>query len=928
MAQTGFIGRLEQIRLFEDMVLYEGDKRWILNIYGSGGIGKTALLRYYQIVCDQHGAPYGPLIDFYELAYHSPRRIMRDIARALSSHRPECFAPFLEATAYEPGVLSAEAMGEYLKGAVRLFRSGLIRMAQETLAANRVKTILFFDTCEQAPPSLRAWLLEDLLANLPGVVVVMAGRERLEAPPGREDELYPCGLDAFTLDEAREFFAGSGLAGLDERHVADLWSLARGTPILLSLAADWLAHGVSPDELGQISSDQFARSLVQRFANLSELANAAVLYMGHLHHRFNAEIFSKVHAGAPLDVPTAHKTLEDLEGFQFIKYRPSGNYQLHDHARQLVCNYLLADDEGLALRLRLSRDVLTHYYRQRAATDAVLQAEQLYHELFIDAHYDRYAALFQDGREPQHGYALFEQMFDAAINRNDRLENCDLLLSIVEHPDFDGMFAGRPGTIIKRARLWLRDAIRRDEACELLSGVLTRPDLSPIHRIEALLSLGRFARPADARVYQRQARQEIQQLIESQTVAAARPVAAPTAEAQVAQREHALQLLAHLEINIGLTCRRQGNWAEAIEHYQRALDVLNDLPPSIPKRRLMAATHNNLAFVYRQRGDLHKAEIFCRLSLAAREEAGEPGQLAFSYHTLGEIYMDMGRYAEARRYLDKSLAAFQQVGDMRNAAMVFVDLATLARWRGVPDLADYYHSQAISIFETWQVTEGMIDATNECAAELNRRGDEQADIGAFDVAMDYYRRAESLLRESLEHLQGSDRHHRLAYTASKLCAVLQAQARLASEPDQKEPLYSEILTLADQIASYAASQRDALMTSTAEVIRGQVAFERAGDLRHSNEAEVSLMLEMAFKHFARACATLAEFYQSPSARFRRPFEQVTDCLLHPSLTPSEVDMACTIILRHFEREGQEGAAAAFLDNCRRIQQARGSRAGR
>ncbi len=934
--QPGFIGRANQIQIFEDLLLYEGDKRWILNVYGSGGMGKTALLRYYQILCDQHGTPHGPLIDFYELAYHSPRRMLQDIARALSAHHPEYFASFFDAITRTPATPSVDVAEKYLTEIVQLFKNGLIRSAQATMAAQKLKTVLFFDTYEQVPRSLRTWLTEELLRDLPGVVVVIAGRDRLGMRPEREDEFHRCLLDTFTLDEAKDFFAASQLPmAINEHQVADLWSLANGTPILLALSADWLQHDVSPEELSRISRDQFARSLVQRFADLGELANAAILYMAHLYHRFNEEIFCKVHQGDALNVPTAHKILEQLRSFQFIKYRPSGNYQLHDHARRLVCDYLLSDEAGLTLRLQLSRNVLAHYYQSQIPMDPMVQAEQLYHELFIDSHYQQYCDLFPaDSRSAQRGYRLFEEAFDAAINRNDKIEICDLLLSIVEHDDFEGKFADQAGTVIKRARLWLRDPARREEACKLLASILDVPDASSIQRVEALLSLGRYAVPESARMYQAQARQEIQQLIDAQPVQRARPQVpareAKPKETPVMQRAHAWQLVAYLETNLGLTCRRQGHWDEAVEHYHRALDALYGLPNNLPKRRQMAAVHNNLAFVYRQRGDLYKAEIFCRLSLAARQEMQETGQIAYSYHTLGEIYLDMRRYADAKSCLLKSLAAFRQVGDMRNAGMVFVDLATLARWRGASDLTDYYYGQATSLFKTWEVPEGMIDILNERACELHRRGVEQAEVSDFESAREYYQQAENLLRESLKRLSGSDRHYRQAYAQSKLCMVLQSRSRLVSDASERERCQTEILSLADQVENYADTHHYTLFTGEAEIIRGQVAFEQAGELRpRATASEVELeqstrKLEMAFIHFARACAILAEFYQSPSEKFRRGFDQVIDCLLHPDLSPSEVDMACSIILHYFERESRDQAAAVFLENCRRIRQARGT----
>ncbi|MBN1886361.1 MAG: tetratricopeptide repeat protein [Thermoflexales bacterium] len=909
-----FIGRLSQIQAFEDLLLYEGDRHWILNVYGGGGMGKTALLRYYQSLCDQHGAAYSPLIDFYELAYHSPRRVMRDIARALFEQYPDYFVSFLEATDTEPGMHLVGIGEKYLKEAVSLFKTSLKQFAQDQLNAHQIKTVLFFDTCEQAPLSLQNWLIEDLLCDMPNVIAVVAGRDRLVVPAQREDEFYPCILDSFGLDEAKSFFATSQLPqALNEQQIADLWSLARGVPILLALTADWLAHDVSLEELSRISSDQYARSLVQRFADLGELSNAAILCMGHLYHRFNEEIFCQVYpalsgaVGSPegdtqaLDVPTAHKTLEDLRSFQFIKYRPSGQYQLHDHARRLVCNYLLEGQAGLALRLRLSRSVLAEYYKTSCQDDPVMQAEQLYHELFIDAHYEVYQQMFQDTRDALHGYRLFMHAFDAALSRNDKIEICHLLLSVTENEDFE--FAVRPGTAVKRARLWLRDPNRRQEALDLLVKVLDEPAASPEERIEALLSLTRYTSPENVPTFRERSRQEIQNLIDTQPE----------------RKTRALHMLAYLEGNLGLICRRQGQWGEALEHYRRVLDVLDQAPNSDEKRRQMAAARNNLAFVYRQRGDVHRAEIFCRLSLTAREEMKEAGQIAYSYHTMGEIYLDTGMHIKAKQYLLKSLTAFKKVGDMRNAGMVFVDLATLARYRCTPDLADYYYKQAINLFVTWEVPEGIVDTNNERACELRRRCLEQIEVGDAASAWENMQQAEALVRDSLLRLVDTDKYYRLAYTRSRLCELLQVKTDMVDDATERETALAEVLSLADQIEAYARRDNYVLFASYAEFIRGEIALKRSRGKTKSATQE----LETAFKHFAQACVILADSYHSPSEKYQRIFDQVMDHLLDPSLSPAEVDTACLAIVRLFERESKERSAADFLEDCRRIRQARG-----
>lgn len=90
-----FVGRQEQIELFEQM-LQEPQAKWILNLWGRGGIGKTQLLhRFIDIARQRPGVLVtAELIDLYWTAHQRELGILESIARQIA---PEQFAPFFAA---------------------------------------------------------------------------------------------------------------------------------------------------------------------------------------------------------------------------------------------------------------------------------------------------------------------------------------------------------------------------------------------------------------------------------------------------------------------------------------------------------------------------------------------------------------------------------------------------------------------------------------------------------------------------------------------------------------------------------------------------------------------------------------------------------------------------------------------------------------
>jgi energy-coupling factor transporter ATP-binding protein EcfA2 len=310
----------------------------VLNVYGPGGVGKSALLRA-----------------FARLA----RARERTVLALDGSDLAEGGAALLRAV----GAVDAEALAR------RLSTSG---------------ELLLVDTFEQCP-ALASFLWRELLPRLADSArVVIAGRTPLWDP--RQDQadqhrrVLPLPLAVFSAEESRAYLARRGITdfGLVEQIVAS----TRGQPLALSLAADLV---------GQFGQRDFARGgrgfaaapewrlavrgLVERLLRdvddpqLRELLQAAAVV-----RQFDEETLAALTGREPTGA-----AFDRLCRLSFVKPTEHG-LTLHDDVRRLIAEDLRWRRRALHNRLR--RRALA-YYRERmqdapARDRQWLLAERLY----------------------------------------------------------------------------------------------------------------------------------------------------------------------------------------------------------------------------------------------------------------------------------------------------------------------------------------------------------------------------------------------------------------------------------------------------------------------------------------------------------------------------------------------------------------------
>ncbi len=105
------------------------------------------------------------------------------------------------------------------------------------------RVVFLLDTMELAPPPATDWLVNNLLwrvrrGDLPGVLLIMAGREVPELDRTWDGWVGKSGLDPFDDKHIEEFILKRGLQGRSNVTVAALLMFSRGSPGMLGKMAD------------------------------------------------------------------------------------------------------------------------------------------------------------------------------------------------------------------------------------------------------------------------------------------------------------------------------------------------------------------------------------------------------------------------------------------------------------------------------------------------------------------------------------------------------------------------------------------------------------------------------------------------------------------------------------------------------------------
>jgi tetratricopeptide (TPR) repeat protein len=320
---------------------------------------------------------------------------------------------------------------------------------------------------------------------------------------------------------------------------------------------------------------------------------------------------------------------------------------------------------------------------------------------------------------------------------------------------------------------------------------------------------------------------------------------------------------------LGFTYRLEGQWEEAIKHYDHALRYSRWLA----NRGNIAELTNNIANVYFLWGRLTDAALYAQIGAIIREHLNMQRELGHSYRILGMINWRIGNTYECRKYLNRARDCYEnpvdlarvdlyegytyyRIGDTNIGRESLEKLPILngdskqVKQR-VPPVRSYpLFEQAREVFEQYEQTNDLSWTYNVLSRAYRRDAEfeksEAAARKALELTQDPLRVAEADL--SLCML-----YHRWGLQKLKTGDTKGAFI----EFEKVDTHYGKGFPLADK------GQFISLM-SVYEGVKGNVEYERGTRLDPAHYA-------IAFNHYVRECQIAA---RNKMLRFERALNEV------------------------------------------------------
>ncbi|MFD1957389.1 LuxR C-terminal-related transcriptional regulator [Paenibacillus thailandensis] len=300
------VGRDEELRRFRCLLDEAGglDGRMrAVHVYGTGGVGKSTLLRVFRNEAQLAGAHF-LLLDSRDFVHTE-----QGIAEALLRQTREQLGSLAAADA-----TGGLGLNGWLEAIGRLAKISPVVVA--------------FDTFEEMA-DMENWLRERLFAFLPErTIALTAGRHPLQgvwtSSPAWREKLVQLPLRHLNKSECGEYLTRLGSGG--EEAAERIWRLTKGHPLAMSLAA--AAQAYMAGEPLTAGADWFeqAASLWMREVPDQELRN--VVEAASVLRHFNQEMLSFV-----MEEEVAPDVFDRLTSLSFV-HRSDRGWRLHDLMRE------------------------------------------------------------------------------------------------------------------------------------------------------------------------------------------------------------------------------------------------------------------------------------------------------------------------------------------------------------------------------------------------------------------------------------------------------------------------------------------------------------------------------------------------------------------------------------------------------------------
>ncbi len=203
--------------------------------------------------------------------------------------------------------------------------------------------------------------------------------------------------------------------------------------------------------------------------------------------------------------------------------------------------------------------------------------------------------------------------------------------------------------------------------------------------------------------------------------------------------------------NVGLVYGDRSEYGRALEYYQHALRIFEELGDKIGQAWVV----NNIGNIYNESSDYERALEHYQRSLRLYGELGDKRGQAAVLGNIGRIYSGRSEYGRALEHYQRALRLFEELGDKWGQAIVLANLGEVYTKLGRFREAERYLLQAIQIDSSLGTQSHLMNDyfalsdLYELLGGTYKRGGRWAEsVGYLERALVAYKRA-SVLKDTL-----------------------------------------------------------------------------------------------------------------------------------------------------------------------------------
>jgi len=280
-----------------------------------------------------------------------------------------------------------------------------------------------------------------------------------------------------------------------------------------------------------------------------------------------------------------------------------------------------------------------------------------------------------------------------------------------------------------------------------------------------------------------------------------------------------------------------GDWDEALQFYQQALEMSEDLGLLGEKSIVLQAIAN----LHIDRGDLDGAIQLFEKTMAIDEQLGDLEGKAKNLSGLALINVKRGNLDKAMQLYQQSLEVSDELGLLPQKSLVLHSIANICAERGNFDQAMQLYQQSIEIDNELGDFKGKSDTLCELANIHAKRGE-------FDEAIRLY-------QESLNISEWLGEERAKADTINRIANVYMKRGNL----DKAMQLYQQSLEISDELG--LLQQKSLILHSIANICAERGNFDQAMQLYQQSieideglvdlKSKANTLNQMAHFHVAR-----------------------------------------------------------------------------